>query len=160
MSNNNGSGESYQKYDGASGTYQEIPNGTGSAATGGGRKKWCLAAGASGLFALVAIAYGANTALHHQYGTTARAVDKALATDSKLKVKANGKLKLFDDLSKFSCLFVAIGQGWWFFSLAACVRSCDGQSEVADAGYLSFLSLFSLSSRPRPSIFQQNQIAT
>jgi hypothetical protein len=88
-------GNSYQKYDGASGIYQEIPNGADG---GPKKKKW--------LFALVAVLAGAGIV----YGLCAvrnnpqNNVNKALAKDSNVQVKANGKLKLFDDFSEYKSI--------------------------------------------------------
>lgn len=86
-------GSSYQKFDGASGTYQEIPNGAGDSRSK--KRKWL-----TGLVVLsaVGIVYGIFSIA--QGKNPQNNVNKALAKDSNVQVKANGKLKLFDDNSK------------------------------------------------------------
>jgi hypothetical protein len=88
-------GNSYQKYDGASGSYQEIPNpnGTnGSSPPRSSRTKWILGAV---LVAVVGVVYTVVSTA----GPSADVVDKALAK-SGIQVKADGKIKLFDEFSK------------------------------------------------------------
>lgn len=87
----NGNGGSYQKFDGASGTYQEIPN--GSTSSGAKKTKWLVAAA---LLVVVGIGY---TTYSLKSNPSAN-VDKTLASKGNVQVKANGKLKLFDSLSK------------------------------------------------------------
>jgi len=87
-------GNSYQKFDGASGTYQEIPNGSSSTGFGGSKKtKWLVAAAL-----LVLVGIGVTT--YELKSSPAANVDKTLANKGNVQVKANGKLKLFDSLSK------------------------------------------------------------
>jgi hypothetical protein len=85
---------SYQKYDGASGSYQEIPNpnGNGSAAPRNSRTKWILGAV---LVAVVGVVYTVVSTA----GPSSDVVDKAM-TKSGVQVKADGKIKLFDEFSK------------------------------------------------------------
>ena len=89
MANNGGS---YQKFDGASGTYQEIPNGSQSG-PGAKKTKWLVAAA---LLVAVGVGYGAFS----MHSSPQKAVDKALANTGNVQVKKNGKLKLFDSLSE------------------------------------------------------------
>jgi hypothetical protein len=87
--------ESYQKYDGASGTYQEIPNpnnGNGSSPPRNSRTKWILGAV---LVAVVGVVYTVVSTA----GPSSDVVDKAIAK-SGVQVKSDGKVKLFDELSK------------------------------------------------------------
>jgi hypothetical protein len=87
MSSNNGS---YQKYDGTSGTYQEI-NSTSAPKK---RGLWIV-----GIVLAAALGVGYTyTQRYHQTGTV---VSKALASSSSgVTVDKEGKLKLFDELSK------------------------------------------------------------
>jgi len=94
MSNN---GASYQKTEGSSGSYQEIGgNGDGSSAAGGsGTIKKCLIA--IGVVAILGIVYTVTSTR----GDPQASVQKSIESSSTgLQVKANGKLKLFDDNSK------------------------------------------------------------
>lgn len=114
MSNNGGS---YQKFDGASGTYQEIPNGSQSG-PGAKKTKWLVAAA---LLVAVGVGYGAFSI----HSSPQKAVDKALANTGNVQVKKNGKLKLFDSLSKspsFACFLVEL--------------LCAGKRFVADSADL------------------------
>ena len=91
--------QSYQKYDGASGTYQTLSskesNGNGSSATAhGSRRKWIYGAV---VLVVVAAVYMATSLSRTNPD---KAVNKALAGDKNIAVDANGKLKLFDELSK------------------------------------------------------------
>lgn len=96
MAANSAVDQSYQKmqYDGASGLYQEIPNGA-NAHLGGNKKKW-LAGSIALLCAALGLAYGVNTLRENPK----KAIDKELANNSKVHMKSNGKLKLFDEFSK------------------------------------------------------------
>ena len=89
-------GDSYQnqrQYDGATGVYQEIPNGSASRGGYSNKKKWMV--GIS-LFALLAIVYGVIT----MRANPEEAIKKVLADKSSVKVKDTGKLRLFDEFSK------------------------------------------------------------
>jgi len=88
----NGNGGSYQKFDGASGTYQEIPN--GASVTGSKKKKWIWLVAA---LALAGIGYASYSMV--KSNPTAN-VHKTLATKGNVHVKSDGKLKLFDSISK------------------------------------------------------------
>ena len=92
-------GNSYQKFDGASGTYQEIPNNGSSISSASKKTKWLVAAA---LLVVVGIGY---TAFSLKSNPSAN-VDKALASKGNVQVKANGKLKLFDSLSKCPSLIM------------------------------------------------------
>jgi hypothetical protein len=84
---------SYQKYDGASGSYQEIPNpGNGSSPPRNSRTKWILGAV---LVAVVGVVYTVVSTA----GPSSEVMNKAI-TKSGLQVKADGKVKLFDKFSK------------------------------------------------------------
>ena len=85
-------GNSYQKFDGASGTYQEIPNGSGTASSK--KTKWLVAA------ALLVVAGIGYTAYSMESKNPSDNVHKTLASKGNVQVKANGKLKLFDSISK------------------------------------------------------------
>jgi len=106
MSNN---GTSYQRYDGASGTYQEIPNGASEYSTRSKKTKWLIGAA---ILVAVGVVYSAVT-MHNN--SDEKAVDKALANTGTVEVKANGKLKLFDSLSKL--LSSASGQERSFLAI-------------------------------------------
>jgi len=103
MSGDNGS--SYQKYDGASGTYQEVEDGGSSnggganGASGAGKKGWIR----NGLVvaAIAALAVGAYYTATTRKQHANKAIDKTLSESGSITVKSNGKLKLFDNLSKF-----------------------------------------------------------
>jgi hypothetical protein len=82
---------SYQKYDGASGSYQEVPSANGSAPPRS-RMKWVFGAV---LVAVIGVVY---TVTSTRVPSSA-VMDKALAK-SGLQVKADGKVKLFDEFSK------------------------------------------------------------
>ena len=83
---------SYQKYDGASGSYQEIPNPNGSSPPRHGRTKWILGA-------VVVAVIGVVYTVVSTAGPSSDVVDKALKK-SGVQVKADGKIKLFDEFSK------------------------------------------------------------
>lgn len=103
MSGKNGSTSSYQKYDGASGTYQQIgsehddlnggANGSGSTLR---RNRFLKLAG------LVVVAAGA-VGLYYAFTKPAinnqQQIDKTISSSGKIQVKSNGRLKLFDNLS-------------------------------------------------------------
>jgi hypothetical protein len=99
---NNGQ-DSYQKYDGASGTYQTISSQSDNGNDLNGPRPWSKAR--KWLVGVVLVAI-----LGTVYGVTAtrvnpkKAVDKALASDKNVKVKANGKLKLFDEYSTWKAI--------------------------------------------------------
>jgi hypothetical protein len=110
-SNNGGSGGSYQKYDGASGTYQpvdgsdfeDLNSNNGGSRHGGGfpRRSWRTAAWLGGAI-VAALALGAyyHSTLPRKLNNQEQ-ISKAIASSgSGLQVKSNGKLKLFDSLSK------------------------------------------------------------
>lgn len=88
MSANNGS---YQKYDGSSGTYQEIPNGVPPKKS----KKWLIGI-------LLAVLLGVVYMFTDKYILQPEhVVSKSLASStSGVTTDKEGKLKLFDDLSK------------------------------------------------------------
>ena len=71
--------------------YEEIPN--ASEANSGGKKKWLVAAA---LFAVIGVVYGSTS----MRSDPDQAIKKALASNKGVQVKANGKLKLFDEFSK------------------------------------------------------------
>ena len=98
---------SYQKFDGASGTYQEIPNGDEKRSR---RTKFLVAAA---LLVAIGVVYGAVSVRN----SPKKAVDKALDNSHNIEVKANGKLKLSDNLSTLP--FPRIFRG--------CVRKIRGQ---------------------------------
>jgi hypothetical protein len=89
--------QSYQKYEGAAATsssYSEISN-NGDVPANKPRTKWLLAAG---FLAIVGVGYAAY-AMRSNPGEN---VKKELTqTHSNVQVGASGKLKLFDDQSKF-----------------------------------------------------------
>ena len=91
-------GQSYQKYDGASGTYQTLGTNDSdiNGSSNGGRRgpmKWVY-----GAVALVVIA--GVYFLTAPRVSPGKAVDKAIAGDKNIAVNANGRLQLFDELSK------------------------------------------------------------
>jgi hypothetical protein len=107
MAGSNNGGSSYQKYDGASGSYQPVDGSdfedlnSGSnhgrgAASGGNRWKTLAAMGVV-VAAAVGVYYTVTTPkMNHNQ----EQIDKAIsASGSGLQVKSNGKLKLFDSLS-------------------------------------------------------------
>lgn len=90
MASNNGS---YQKYDGSSGNYQEIRNGVEPNT----RKKWMIGI-------VVAVILGGVYALTIRKGgqSSEDIINKSLSSgSSSVSVSKEGKLKLFDDHSKF-----------------------------------------------------------
>ena len=101
---------SYQKYDGASGTYQSTDNGSsdfdsnGSNSPRGRTAKWV---GGTVLVAVIAAVYLYTSPFHKINAESA--IKDSIHKTGGLKVSANGKLKLFDDLSKFNfiCFFIA-----------------------------------------------------
>jgi hypothetical protein len=82
----------YQKYDGASGSYEEIPGANGAVAPPRNRMKWILGAVA---VAVAGVVYAVVTT----GGPSSDVMDKALAK-SGIQVKSDGKVKLFDEFSK------------------------------------------------------------
>lgn len=98
MANDSGNG-SYQKYDGASGTYQtidsSIDNNNGSSRPV--NKKFRYVLGLAAVAAVLLGIYYAKTTPNPQAN-----IDKTIGQSGKVTVKANGKLKLFDSLSKYS----------------------------------------------------------
>lgn len=99
MSNN---GSYQKKYDGATGTYQEIEdaNGNGQSSYGPGKKKWMIAVAALAVVA-VGVYYGTAPSKN-----PAMEVSKTISKSGTLSVKSNGKLKLFDSLSKLVVVVV------------------------------------------------------
>jgi hypothetical protein len=102
---------SYQKYDGASGTYQTLnaadpTNGSSSFSDGAapprrGREKWILGA------VVVFVIYGIyEAAAMPRVATPEQAISQSIAKSSLVGVQENGKLKLFDDTSKSPLLFL------------------------------------------------------
>jgi hypothetical protein len=90
MSTNNGG--SYQKYDGGSGTYQDIRDGDKP----NNRKKWLL-----GFIVAIALG-GAYVVTTRKVGRSSKDIIlKSLASGSSTVSVSKGKLKLFDDHSKF-----------------------------------------------------------
>lgn len=88
-------GESYQKFDGNTGTYQEIPDANGHSSSTGGSRKWVVGA------VLLAVLGGVYTATsYHSHNSATNAVDKSIASSSNIAIAKNGKLKLFDSMSK------------------------------------------------------------
>jgi len=110
-------GNSYQKFDGASGIYQEIPNGADG---GSKKKKWLLALVV--LLAGAGVAYGLCAIRNNPQDN----VNKALAKDSNVQVKANGKLKLFDDLSEYKAIRWLLYVLW--FCLFGILLKCSGSA--------------------------------
>jgi hypothetical protein len=87
--------QSYQKYEGAAATsssYSEISN-NGDVPVNKSRAKWLIVAG---LLAIVGVGYAA----YSMRSNPGENVKKELA-HSNVQVGASGKLKLFDDQSKF-----------------------------------------------------------
>jgi hypothetical protein len=85
-------GSSYQQFDGQTGVYQEVGNGSP-------RRRFTEPLFAVGAVAAVALAvYYGMFALHRN---PQDAVDKQLSINKNVKVNANGKLRLFDELSKY-----------------------------------------------------------
>jgi hypothetical protein len=85
---------SYQRANGAAGaSYESIDNG------GGGSRKFSKPLLAVGSLAAVFVAfYYGMVAMH---GAPQKAVDKQISINSNVKVKANGKLRLFDELNRY-----------------------------------------------------------
>lgn len=116
MSNN-----SYQK-NGGVGVYNEVPNG-GSASDGGSKKK---------LFAAVAVVAVAIAGYFYvdSNKNSGAAVSKVMAK-ADLNVKANGKLKLFDNQSKlvFGRLLYFCGPCFvCFLELMRLITGCNWRS--------------------------------
>ena len=87
-------GQSYQKYDGASGTYQSLSSNNGSLENPRrGREKWAIGAVALAIVAIVFVVTNPRS-------NPKDAIDKTIKSSSNIAVKANGKLELFDDLSE------------------------------------------------------------
>jgi hypothetical protein len=100
-SGGNTNGGSYQKYDGSTGTYQEVStkeNGELSTKSGGVK---------SFLFGAVFVAVlGVGYSYGQQYiniftNHSDQVVKKSIASSSGVTVDKTGKLKLFDELSKY-----------------------------------------------------------
>jgi hypothetical protein len=121
MASKNGNGgaatsSSYQKYDGASGTYQPVDgsdfedlnsnNGSSSSSSSAGNKWKILAAVGVALAAALGAYYTVTSpakAGRSGGGSSQQQIDKAISSSgSGLQVKSNGRLKLFDSLSTFS----------------------------------------------------------
>jgi hypothetical protein len=122
MASKNGNGgaaatsSSYQKYDGASGTYQPVDgsdfedlnsnNGSSSTSSRSGNKWKILAAVGVALAAALGAYYTVTSpakAGRSDGGSSQQQIDKAISSSgSGLQVKSNGRLKLFDSLSTFS----------------------------------------------------------
>lgn len=85
-------GSSYQQFDGPSeSSYEDIE-------TGSPRRKFTKPAVAlAALGAVVLAVYYGMTSVH---GSAQRAVDKQISTNTNVKVKPDGKLRLFDELGK------------------------------------------------------------
>lgn len=101
-------GGSYQQRQHVAGTYQEIPNGASpSDGRHVGPKKWLT--GGALVLAIGAVYSIPSMTMHSssQMMSMSHSVrpDKAFANDSNLLVQANGKLKLFDSLSTFTCFY-------------------------------------------------------
>jgi hypothetical protein len=88
MSNNN---SSYQKYDGNTGTYTSADSSFNEAPRG--KQKWLIGAV---IVAAVGIVYG----LTFPKQNSQQNIDKVMKADTSVDIGTNGKLKLFDDLSK------------------------------------------------------------
>jgi hypothetical protein len=80
---------------GGNGTYEPIPDSENGVAheSGGSGKKWLLASAVA--VAVAGAVYGATTFLGGKKSSSV----ESLLNHSKLNVNADGKLKLFDDLS-------------------------------------------------------------
>jgi len=93
MANN---GVPYQKYDGASGTYQQVGGNNDGSSHGPAPKrfKWILG---MGLIALLGVVYGVHVARNRPKDVVKKAIEKS----DTLHIKANGQLKLFDEHSKY-----------------------------------------------------------
>ena len=86
-------GSSYQQFDGPAGSsYQEIQTGS---SRGRQLSKPVLAIGS--LAAVVLALYYGMTTLH---GNPQKSIDKQISSNSNVKVKPNGKLRLFDELGE------------------------------------------------------------
>jgi hypothetical protein len=100
MSNNNEG--SYQKHDGASGTYQQVGsdhddlNYNGPVRAVAKRRLLRLA----GLGVLVAVAVGIYYVGTKPKINNQEQIDKTISSSGNVQVKSDGKLKLFDSLSK------------------------------------------------------------
>lgn len=94
MSGNNGS---YQKYDGSSGTYQEV-NDTTSSTKKSSWKTWIIG---SVLVAVLAVGYTYSNNQSFFHNTPNDVVQKSMAASSGVTVDKTGKLKLFDELSTY-----------------------------------------------------------
>lgn len=90
MSNNS---SSYQKYDGNTGTYTAAESSISEAPLRGGKQKWLIGAV---VIAIVGIVYGLTIPKEDSQQN----IDKVMKADTSVDVGTNGKLKLFDDLSK------------------------------------------------------------
>jgi hypothetical protein len=125
MASKNGNGgaaaTSYQKYDGASGTYQpvdgsdfeDLNSNNGSSTSSGSGNKWKILAAVGVALAAVLGAYYTVTspakAGRSGGGSSQQHIDKAISSSgSGLQVKSNGRLKLFDSLSTFSSSIVDV----------------------------------------------------
>lgn len=90
MSNNS---SSYQKYDGNTGTYTAADSSISETPLRRDKQKWLIGAV---LVAAVGIVYGLTIPkVNSQHN-----IDKVMKADTSVDVGSNGKLKLFDDLSK------------------------------------------------------------
>jgi len=93
---NNGQGQSYQKFDGATGVYQPInasDSGDLSERSGRGNEKWIIGAVAS---ILIACIYFITNPMKDRPQTV---MNQAMQ-DNRLEKDSKGNLKLFDELSK------------------------------------------------------------
>lgn len=89
MSNNS---SSYQKYDGNTGTYTAESN--VSEPSRRGKEKWLIGAV---IIAAVGVIYG----LTMPKEDSQQNIDNVMKADTRVDVGVDGKLKLFDDLSKY-----------------------------------------------------------
>jgi hypothetical protein len=145
MAAKNDNGASYQKYDGASGTYQPVDGSdfedlnSGHVSDAGrrprGARTW-KAAAAIGLVAAAAVVAYRLSASEASFprskvvDNNKEQIDKAISSSgSGLQVKSNGRLKLFDSLSTCS-----------FRARAACFESIPVPH--ADLGALFSLQIF------------------
>lgn len=89
-------GDSYQRREHDAGAYVEIPSNGSASGGSGNKKKWIIAAAA--LLAILGTVY-CVTLLRQT--NPEKAVNKSLADNANVHVLDNGKLRLFDEFSKF-----------------------------------------------------------
>jgi hypothetical protein len=83
------------------GTYESIPDSENGSSSRGGRNKWLI--GSVALATIIGAVYGTTTYINKKAdASNTDAIMKAVSGTSTKLDASTGKLKLFDDMSKFS----------------------------------------------------------